>query len=169
MMYSAAMPILYFFGSLICLIQYWSDKILFLRHYRLPPRYGRVIASRTTQIMEFSILLHLIVGLFMLTSLDIFSTEDTNKHENLLLVWLTKKFTFPIVELFGLEKERFMTNHAVLYICGIALFLVCFLLERFFSLFRTAISNCLCLSDDNIQSDKRNFCSNIYEELSIEA
>ena len=44
MMYSTTIPLLYFAGLLICASMYWSDKILFLRHYRLPPRYNKNLA-----------------------------------------------------------------------------------------------------------------------------
>ena len=45
MMYSAAIPILYIPGSLICFVTYWSDKTMFLNYYKLPPRYGRVLGD----------------------------------------------------------------------------------------------------------------------------
>jgi len=77
MMYSASIPVLYVSGLIICLTMYWSDKALFLRHYRLPPRYGRDLATRAIGIMEYAILLHLIVGCYMLSNETIFSyTKD---------------------------------------------------------------------------------------------
>ena len=73
LMYSSAIPILYVSGLLICLTMYWSDKFLFLRHYRLPPRYGRDLASRSISMMEYAIVLHLIIGCYMLSNETIFS------------------------------------------------------------------------------------------------
>ena len=73
MMYSAAIPILYISGFILCIIMYWSDKCLLLRHYRLPPRHGRDLASRMLWYMEYAILLHLFVGCYMLSNETIFS------------------------------------------------------------------------------------------------
>ena len=79
MMYSAAIPILYISGLLICLTMYWSDKILFLRHYKLPPRHGRDLASRAISFMEYAIVLHLIVGCYMLSNETVFSYTEDNQ------------------------------------------------------------------------------------------
>ena len=68
MMYSASIPCLYISGSLICLTMYWSDKVLFIRYYKLPPRLGRDLAKRSIKVMEFSILLHLVTGVYMFTN-----------------------------------------------------------------------------------------------------
>ena len=82
MMYSAAVPILYVSGLLICLTMYWSDKVLFLRHYKLPPRYGRDLAIRSIGIMEYAIVLHLLMGCYMLSNETIFSyTRDKTLAE----------------------------------------------------------------------------------------
>ena len=78
MMYSAAIPALYIAGLFICFSMYWSDKILFLRHYRIPPRYGRDLASRAHQIMEYAIILHLFTGVYMLSNPEIFTYEREN-------------------------------------------------------------------------------------------
>ena len=73
MMYSAAIPVLYLSGFLISLSMYWSDKVLFLRHYKLPPRHGRDLSSRMLWYMEYAIILHLLVGCYMLSNETIFS------------------------------------------------------------------------------------------------
>ena len=68
MMYSVAIPILYFAGSLICFATYWSDKTLFLRHYRLTPRLGSRVSIQAIDVMGYAILLHFIVGVYMITN-----------------------------------------------------------------------------------------------------
>jgi hypothetical protein len=73
MTYSAAMPILYFSGFLLFVAMYWSDKILFLRNYKTPPKYGTELASRALGILEWSIPLHLCFGIYMMTNPEIFS------------------------------------------------------------------------------------------------
>ena len=78
LMYSSAIPILYPAGCALTIIMYWADKVLFLRHYRLPPRYGRRLAGRVVAVMEWAIILHLFFGLYMLSNPDIFTYEDEN-------------------------------------------------------------------------------------------
>ena len=74
--YSAAIPILYLAGCAQMTIMYWADKTLFLRHYRLPRRYGRKLAGRAVEVMQWAILLHLLFGLYMLSNPDIFTYEN---------------------------------------------------------------------------------------------
>ena len=114
--------------------------------------------------MEFSVLLHLVVGVYMLTNQDIFSTV-VNEDRSEVLFAFTEAVIYPVAWTFGLEEERFQTDHAMLYICGIALFLVFFLLERFFGLFKIIVDWCCCMEDDDIEET---FCSNIFEEMSLE-
>jgi len=45
MMYSTAIPFLYACGLITCFLSYWVDKILFLRLYKIPPRYGLDLAK----------------------------------------------------------------------------------------------------------------------------
>lgn len=81
LMYSAAIPILYPAGCLLMIVSYWADKILFLRHYKLPRRYGRKLAARVVDVMQWAILLHLFVGLYMLSNPDIFTYENRDLSE----------------------------------------------------------------------------------------
>lgn len=76
MLYSAAMPVLYCAGFLLCLAMYWSDKVLFLRHYKTPPKYGTELATRSLTILEWAIPIHLMFGLYMVTTPEIFSDPD---------------------------------------------------------------------------------------------
>jgi hypothetical protein len=75
MTYSAAMPILYLSGFLLFVSMYWSDKALFLRHYKTPPKYGPELAARSLGILEWSIPLHLCFSLYMVTNPAIFDDE----------------------------------------------------------------------------------------------
>ena len=144
MMYSAAIPVLYISGSLISFTLYWSDKVLFLRYYKLPPRYGRDLAKRTIKVMEFAILLHLVVGAYMLTNQDIFPTVINEERSSALFAF-TQAVVSPVIWVFGLQQDRFKTDHAILYICGIALFVLFFILEKFFEVFKRIINWCCCM------------------------
>lgn len=65
--YSSGLPCLYLAGFLICFVSYWSDKFLFLRHFKNPPQYTKDLIMRAIYIMEYGVALHLVFGVFMLT------------------------------------------------------------------------------------------------------
>ena len=80
MMYSSTIPILYFGGFLLCITQYWTDKAMMLMYHRSPPKYGLDLATRSRRIIEWSIILHLFMGLYMMSNPDIFPRgEDENE------------------------------------------------------------------------------------------
>lgn len=76
MTFSAAMPIMYVAALMLWICMYWSDKILFLRHYRTPPKYGIELASRCLKLLEWSIPVHFLFGLIMMTNPEIFSSDE---------------------------------------------------------------------------------------------
>lgn len=88
-------------------VTYWADKWLFLRHYRLPPSYGKRLAERVAIIMEWGIILHLFFGLFMLSNPDIFTYEN----EKLSIPEWSKKYmrfwSLGAETFFGASPERF--------------------------------------------------------------
>ena len=101
MMYSAAIPCLYPAGFALMVISYWQDKVMFLRHYRLPPRYGRALAARVVRILEVGIILHLFFGLYMLSNPDIFTYEDDQFKAPGWMQEITRLFAQGAVKLFG--------------------------------------------------------------------
>ena len=163
MMYSAAIPSLYVAGLLICFSMYWSDKILFLRHYKIPPRYGRDLAKRANKIMQFAILLHLFVGVYMLSNPDIFHYDDDHKifgHR-----W-TKAMGYFIERFFGVDPERWMRPHIILYMSGISIFILCFIAETTTGAMHKLV-DCLCCCLDKKEGEITH-STDIYKEMSPE-
>jgi hypothetical protein len=76
LLYSLAMPILYWAGLLIFICMYISDKILFIKYWRTPPRYTTDLADRVYFLLEISIILHFIFGLMMISNPTIFSFSN---------------------------------------------------------------------------------------------
>lgn len=72
LMYSTTIPTLYFAGFLLCVVQYWTDKVLFLRFYKTPPKYGISLAQKAIGIIQYAILVHLIMGVYMMSNPEIF-------------------------------------------------------------------------------------------------
>ena len=77
----------------------------------------------------------------------------------------TQTVIYPVQYAFGLEEDRFKTDHAMLYICGIALFVTCFLFERLFGLVTMTVDWFCCMDNDDVE---QTVCTNIFEDLSLE-
>jgi len=88
-MYSSAIPLLYLSGFLLCVILYWTDKILLLRFNTTPPKYDLKLATRSRKIMEFAILLHMLMGLYILSNQKIL-VPDTQSEMYAEYKWLHK-------------------------------------------------------------------------------
>ena len=145
---------------------YWADKALFLRHYRLPRRYGRKLAKRVVEIMKWAIILHLFFGLYMISNPDIFTYENIDLSEIGWSKGYVKSFSKGFTYVFGVETTRFNQIHTVLYILGITLFLLLFLIEECTGFFGTFVGGCLNLLDADKKT--KTFSNDIYKELSAE-
>jgi hypothetical protein len=73
LLYSTSMPIMYLVGAVFCAFCYMVQKCLFLRLYRSPPKYGIQLVQGALKVMEWSILLHLFISVYMISNPDIFS------------------------------------------------------------------------------------------------
>jgi len=73
LMYSTAIPFLYFAAFISVITMYWSDKILFLRNWRTPPLYGDELANKARDILKHAILMHMLIGFYQLSNPQFFS------------------------------------------------------------------------------------------------
>jgi len=80
-MYSSAIPLLYLSGFFLCIILYWTDKILLLRFNSTPPKFDLKLATRSRKIMEFAVLLHIWVALYMLSNPNILVPDTKSAFE----------------------------------------------------------------------------------------
>lgn len=168
MLYSLAMPFLYFAGLLIFISMYWTDKILFLKYWRTPPKYTTELARRTLFLLEWAIILHFLFGLYMISNPKIFSFSSSQIDPSI-------QWALPITELigkwanswFGVSADRFSQVHTVLYVFGICVFLVIFIIERVLGLvskFISWITNCVTKKTLHIEE----FSSNLLKELNFD-
>jgi len=70
--YAISMPILPLIGAISFFISYWVDKFLFCNFYRTPLKYSDDIGQRSSRLIGFCILLHLIVSCWILGNGEIF-------------------------------------------------------------------------------------------------
>lgn len=130
MTFSAAMPIMYLAGLILFFSMYWSDKALFLRHYKRPPKYGLELATRSLKILEWAIPIHFFFGLLMLTNPEIFSADGEIESTKIYLFPTLRKKSGEFMNFwFGMRADRFNTSHGTVYLFCIFFFLIIFLLE----------------------------------------
>ena len=73
--------------------------------------------------MMFAIILHLFTGAYMLSNQEIFAYHD---DEDFFGIWFVRLLGRLIEALFGIEKERFLLPHTIVYMLGIIIFVICF-------------------------------------------
>ena len=104
MMFSAAIPVLYLAGVLLCFFTYWTDKFLLLKFYRSPPRHGSNLAHRARNIIEWSLLIHLFTGMYMLSNPDIFLGEGEDNKPTGFFEVISEFITLGIQALTGVDS-----------------------------------------------------------------
>lgn len=76
LLYSSGMPILYFIGMIFFGITYFINKGLIIKYYRFSTTLSKTIPITVLQFIKYSLIFHVIVGLFMLTNQTPFMTRD---------------------------------------------------------------------------------------------
>ena len=101
----------------------------------------------------------------MLSNPEIFTYENQDLSQIEWAKTYVDFFTKGFVELFGADESRFNQVHTVIYFCGIVIFVICFIIERFTNLFSRVIGACYRIWDEE---GSHAFSNNIFEELSPE-
>jgi len=167
MMFSAAIPVLYLAGALLCFFTYWTDKFLLLKFYRSPPRHGSNLAHRARSIIEWSLLIHLFTGMYMLSNPDIFVGEGEDNKPTGFFEVLSEFITVGIQALTGVESKRFRQAHIIFYAIGTGAFVACFIVEKITGFFSRIMGRacCCCLNRD---STPDLFSDDIFGEITAE-
>ena len=71
-MYAISMPLMPVLGAISCYISYWVDKFLFCNFYKAPPMYSDAMGKKSTMLVGFLVLLHILMSMWMLGSEEIF-------------------------------------------------------------------------------------------------
>jgi len=143
-MYSISMPVLPFIGALSFYISFWVDKYLFCNFYRIPPKYSDDIGSRSTSLIGYGIILHIIMSCWILGSNQIFSGR---------LLYDGDRFGDSYIVKFMMKR------HIIPLECLGLIFIVGFIMRRSLMTFSKTLSKivrCLiCSSGTNIKELKR--------------
>lgn len=70
--FSGGQPVLLFIASGTFVVQYWIDKWLLLRHFRIPPAYDHQLSAWAINILPFCIFIHICMSMWAYGSDDIF-------------------------------------------------------------------------------------------------
>ena len=106
-MYTISMPLMPIFGAMSCYLSYWVDKFLFCNFYQTPPMYSDDMGKRSTALLGYLVILHLLMSLWMMGNEEIFQgqplsgqayPDDLRKgiRASTLEEKLFKKHLFPI-------------------------------------------------------------------------
>ena len=126
--FATSMPILYLAGFFCFSMTYVSDKILFLRHYQIPPLYTKTLVVNSIKIMEWGVPLHLGFGLFMLTQPNRF---DYPYNGAPLFVEFGELVGNKLQAFCNISADRFKTSHGSCYCFWSLLLITVFLLDKF--------------------------------------
>ena len=107
MMFSAAIPMLYLSGFILCFVLYWTDKTLFIKFFRTPPKHGSTLGHQVRSIIEWSLICHLFMGLYMLSNPEIFSSEEDDNQAVAFFQVYAKFVALGISFLTGVDSDRF--------------------------------------------------------------
>ena len=130
MMFGVAIPVLYVAGFLLCFVTYWTDKTLYLKFYKLPPKHGSALSHKARNIIEWSLLCHVFMGLYMLSNPEIFTTEDDDNQAVGFFAGIAKFVSLGISALTGVNSSRFGQVHTVVYAFFVFIFIALFIMEK---------------------------------------
>ena len=71
-MYSGGVPLLLPVLVIYLILQYWVDKWLFMRYYKIPPKFNLSIHNRAMQIMPYALYLHILMSLWFYTTPELY-------------------------------------------------------------------------------------------------
>ena len=69
------MPLMPLIGAISFYVSYWVDKYLFCNFYRIPPMYSDKMGKRSTKLIGFAVVIHLVMSLWMMGNKLIFRSE----------------------------------------------------------------------------------------------
>lgn len=148
MLFGTAMPLLYPAGIVLCGCMYWSSKCLFLRFYKSPPQFDLSLAHRVRSLLEWSVVLHLAFGLYMLTTpgVLIIARQPASGDERRLLIRIGMRVGELLQLTFGINKYRFSSVPGTIYLIGTIIFMILFALEKATGVLSASLNaDCCCL------------------------
>jgi hypothetical protein len=76
--YSSGMPVLYIIGAIFFLFTYQVNKIVLYKYYQKSLDLNRVVPQYSMDFLNFCMLLHILIGGFMITNPALFATQTAS-------------------------------------------------------------------------------------------
>lgn len=76
MSFSTGLPVYYAICTLSMILSYLIDKLLLLRFYRMNPMFDRYISELVIQMLPYSLLLHCIFGILIISTPNYLSSQN---------------------------------------------------------------------------------------------
>ena len=111
--FSAGLPLLYIIGFCFSVGLYWVYKTLLLKYYRKTTSFNQALALQAIDIMQVSVMFHVLIGSFIFSNSAIFGTS-TDIQDNFFYRYIKNNYKGVV--------NRFQSHHSIFY------FGLCFLL-----------------------------------------
>ncbi|GFH46056.1 hypothetical protein CTEN210_02530 [Chaetoceros tenuissimus] len=131
-MYSISMPLLPMIGAVSFFCSYWIDKYLFCNFYRIPPRYSFKMGSRSSTLIGFAVIAHLIISCLVLGNNQVFVGESIRDSIN-------ESISDTIIQTDLKLSDMLMKKHIVLLEIVAFMFILNFLVRHTLSTFGSTI------------------------------
>ena len=117
------------------------------------------------KIIEWSLIIHLFTGMYMLSNPEIFTSEEDENKAVTFFQGYAKFVTIAIKIVTGVDSARFEQVHIVFYAVGVSLFIILFVIEKLTRVISNGIDKlcCCCLKRD---TEPDLFSNDIFTEIS---
>ena len=125
MMFSAGMPILYFFAALFYFLFYWIYKVLLLKFYSRTTRFNEVIPQYSMQFIKFGLLMHGLTSLVILSNSDLMYSDKEQEQLESEIAELSRD------SIVGrLYARYYFKEYMLSYIAFWAIVIMCYIFQK---------------------------------------
>lgn len=160
--YGTGMPALYAMCFVAFVLTYWVDKYLFLRVYRTPPRYDIALMRTVRSTLKYAVVCHFLIGFYMVSNTRILTYNSKVSFLAVFEDTVANARTY-LGNGQQFSAERFVTTHTLIYLLGIVVILLLYLLMTICARPLSAVfSFCCCLAIKDSC-----FSNDIYDDLHV--
>ncbi|CAM9253577.1 unnamed protein product, partial [Ectocarpus fasciculatus] len=122
LLFASGLPALMFIGMANFYVAYWVDKFLFLRFYRVPPRYSLQIGSLAAALIPYAVCAHVICAIWAYGVSEELQTRNENQND----------YEKRVAAYDALDLENIVTQRHILPLFIILIALTAFILMNIF-------------------------------------
>jgi len=134
-MFSSGMPVMYIILAINFAATYWIDKFLLLRFYKSPKNFDDSTIKFSVSMLKISLPFHFIIGFFMLSNLNIMSSDTIRINKYLKDISLN-------VHKFAIDEDVVGQSHILLFVSGFFAIFMIWMLQT--SILKCLQRHCFC-------------------------